>query len=242
VGGAAPADPLAPAFAPRELAVRRLGGSGAAFDRRFFSFPRERAPAAAALGRGVVVAGAPATDSYVFLASYALAPIPVSFDSGRARPARVGGRLLQLEAAGGRARDGAGPRGVPDGARSLTAFLVSVLRVAGVSRPRRPRLARGPRARPGLARASRRAAAWSVALGCGLIGAMVPLSLLVRVHPGWPAFLVLAAAAVLVCRRLGAPAPASREAAEGARRDAAAAAPRSGRWSRRASRPTRCAP
>jgi hypothetical protein len=76
------------AFAPRELAVRRLGGSGAAFDRRFFSFlenARRRLPRSAA---GVVVAGAPATDSYVFLASYALAPIPVSFDS--AAPARPG--------------------------------------------------------------------------------------------------------------------------------------------------------
>jgi hypothetical protein len=72
----------------------------------------------------------------------------------------------------------------------------------------------------GLAARARRAerAAWSVALGCGLIGAMVPLSLLVRVHPGWPAFLVLAAATVLVCRRLGVPAPASREPAEDARR------------------------
>jgi len=69
------------AFAPRELAVRRLGGSGAAFDRRFFSFlenARRRLPPSAA---GVVVANAPATDCYVFLASYALAPIPVSFDT-----------------------------------------------------------------------------------------------------------------------------------------------------------------
>jgi hypothetical protein len=69
------------AFAPRELAVRRLGGSGTAFDRRFFSFlenARRRLPRSAA---GVVVANAPATDSYVFLASYALAPVPVSFDA-----------------------------------------------------------------------------------------------------------------------------------------------------------------
>jgi len=63
----------------------------------------------------------------------------------------------------------------------------------------------------GLDERARRAerAAWSVAVGCALIGAMVPLALVVRVHPGWPAFLVLAAAVVLVCRRLRAPAPAS---------------------------------
>jgi hypothetical protein len=66
-------------FAPRELAVRRLGGSGAAFDRRYFSFlenARRRLPRSTP---GVVIANAPDTDPYVFLAAYALAPIPVSF-------------------------------------------------------------------------------------------------------------------------------------------------------------------
>jgi hypothetical protein len=52
-------------------------------------------------------------------------------------------------------------------------------------------------------------AAWSVAVGCALIGAMVPLALFLRVHPGWLAFGVLAAATVLVCRRLRAPAPST---------------------------------
>jgi hypothetical protein len=68
----------------------------------------------------------------------------------------------------------------------------------------------------GLDERARRAerAAWSVAIGCALIGAMVPLALVVRVHPGWPAFLVLAAATVLVCRRLRAPAPAALATAE----------------------------
>jgi hypothetical protein len=36
--------------------------------------------------------------------------------------------------------------------------------------------------------------AWSWALGVGLVAAMVPIALLARVRPGWPAFLVLAAA------------------------------------------------
>ena len=64
-------------FAPRELAVRRLGGSGAAFDRRFFAFvetARRRLPASAG---GVAIYGAPDAEPYLYLASYALAPRPV---------------------------------------------------------------------------------------------------------------------------------------------------------------------
>jgi hypothetical protein len=64
-------------FAPRELAVRRLGGSGAAFDRRYFVFlenARRRLPASA---RGVVLYGTPAADPYLFLAAYVFAPLPV---------------------------------------------------------------------------------------------------------------------------------------------------------------------
>jgi hypothetical protein len=64
-------------FAPRELAVRRLGGSGAAFDRRYFSFlenARRRLPAAA---RGVALYGTPPDDPYLFLAAYVFAPLPV---------------------------------------------------------------------------------------------------------------------------------------------------------------------
>ncbi len=69
------------AFSPRELAVRRLGGSGAAFDRRYFSFlegARRRLPVAVA---GVAIYGTPygtpASDAYLHLATYVLAPRPV---------------------------------------------------------------------------------------------------------------------------------------------------------------------
>jgi len=64
-------------FAPRALAVRRLGGSGAAFDRRYFSFlenARRRLPASA---RGVALYGTPPDDPYLFLAAYVFAPLPV---------------------------------------------------------------------------------------------------------------------------------------------------------------------
>lgn len=64
-------------FAPRELAVRRLGGSGAAFDRPYFAFlenARRRLPASAA---GVAIYGAPPAEPYLYLASYVLAPRPV---------------------------------------------------------------------------------------------------------------------------------------------------------------------
>lgn len=64
-------------FAPRELAVRRLGGSGTAFDRAFFAFlenARRRLPAET---RGVAIYGAPDAEPYLYLASYALAPRPV---------------------------------------------------------------------------------------------------------------------------------------------------------------------
>lgn len=65
------------AFASKELAVRRLGGSGAAFDRRYFSFlenARRRMPGSAA---GVAIYGAPAGEPSLYLASYHLAPLPV---------------------------------------------------------------------------------------------------------------------------------------------------------------------
>jgi hypothetical protein len=64
-------------FAPRELAVRRLSGSGTAFDRRYFSFlenARRRLPASAA---GVAIYGTPGTEPYRYLATYTLAPVPV---------------------------------------------------------------------------------------------------------------------------------------------------------------------
>jgi hypothetical protein len=64
-------------FAPRELAVRRLRGSGTAFDRRYFSFlenARRRLPASTP---GVAIYGTPGTEPYRYLANYALAPVPV---------------------------------------------------------------------------------------------------------------------------------------------------------------------
>ncbi|MEP6993769.1 MAG: hypothetical protein ABI968_04530 [Acidobacteriota bacterium] len=64
-------------FAPRELAVRRLGGSGTAFDRGYFSFlegARRRLPASA---QGVAVIGVPEENPYLYLAAYQMAPRPV---------------------------------------------------------------------------------------------------------------------------------------------------------------------
>jgi hypothetical protein len=66
------------AFATRELAVRRLGGSSAAFDRRYFIFlesVRRKLPMHAA---GVVVATPAPGDPALYLAAYTMAPIPVA--------------------------------------------------------------------------------------------------------------------------------------------------------------------
>jgi len=73
-------------FAPRELAVRRLGGSGTAFDRNFFAFlenARRRLPASAT---GVAIYGAPDAEPYVYLANYALAPRSVRMAPDRLPP------------------------------------------------------------------------------------------------------------------------------------------------------------
>ena len=62
------------AFASKELAVRRLGGSGAAFDRRYFSFlenARRRMPVDTP---GVVLVRPPGDPSYLYLGAYWLAP------------------------------------------------------------------------------------------------------------------------------------------------------------------------
>lgn len=67
------------AYAPKELAVRRLGGSGTAFDRRFFSFlenARRRIPKSA---KGVIIIGVPGNEPLIYLAAYEFAPLPVSF-------------------------------------------------------------------------------------------------------------------------------------------------------------------
>jgi hypothetical protein len=69
------------AYAPKELALRRLGGSGTAFDRRYFSFlenARRRLPADAA---GVALYGVPTGEPYLYLAHYVFAPRPVRVGS-----------------------------------------------------------------------------------------------------------------------------------------------------------------
>ena len=61
----------------QDLALRRLGGSGAAFDRRYFAFlesVRRKMPAGT---RGIAIFRDPPTTEALYLASYALAPIPV---------------------------------------------------------------------------------------------------------------------------------------------------------------------
>ena len=63
--------------ASHELALRRLEGSGAAFDRDFFRFlesARRRLPAAV---RGVALYTPHRTTEALYLASYQLAPVPV---------------------------------------------------------------------------------------------------------------------------------------------------------------------
>jgi hypothetical protein len=63
--------------ASQELALRRLAGSGAAFDRHYFVFlesARRQIPPGT---RGVAIFRDPPTTEALYLASYALAPIPV---------------------------------------------------------------------------------------------------------------------------------------------------------------------
>lgn len=60
-----------------ELAARRLEGSGAAFDRKYFLFvesARRRLPAGV---RGVAIYTSRKTTEALYLASYQLAPVPV---------------------------------------------------------------------------------------------------------------------------------------------------------------------
>lgn len=67
-------------FAPKELAVRRLGGSGAAVDRRYFSFlenARRRIPPGTP-GVALRVLEPRPDMPYLYLATYCLAPLPVS--------------------------------------------------------------------------------------------------------------------------------------------------------------------
>jgi len=64
-------------FAPRDLAVRRLGGSGTGFDRQFFSFLENARRSIPPGTPGVVLSGTPADDAHRFLAEYWFAPLPV---------------------------------------------------------------------------------------------------------------------------------------------------------------------
>ena len=76
------------AFAPKELAVRRLGGSGAAFDRKFFSFLENARRSVPASAKGIVIVGGPHDQAHLYLATYQLAPYPVQFEfSNNDRPA-----------------------------------------------------------------------------------------------------------------------------------------------------------
>ena len=65
------------ASASRPLADRRLGGSGAAFDRRFFAFLEAARRALPAGVEGVALETARGGDDELYLASYHLAPAPV---------------------------------------------------------------------------------------------------------------------------------------------------------------------
>ena len=76
--------------APLELARRRLGGSGTAFDRAYFVFlenARRRLPAGTL---GVGLYGTPRTEPYVYLAGYVFAPRPVHLAPRTLPPGWVG--------------------------------------------------------------------------------------------------------------------------------------------------------
>lgn len=66
------------AYAPRSIAVRRLGGSSTAFDRGFFVFlesARRKMPRGVA---GVAVLVPDPSEAQLYLAAYEFAPIPAS--------------------------------------------------------------------------------------------------------------------------------------------------------------------
>ena len=62
------------AFAPKELAVRRLGGSGTAFDRRYFSFLENVRRSLPPDTAGVALDNTPGDPAHLYLAAYWLAP------------------------------------------------------------------------------------------------------------------------------------------------------------------------
>jgi len=63
--------------AARSLEDRRLGGSGAAFDRRFFAFLEGARRALPAGVEGIALETSRGADEELYLASYHLAPVPV---------------------------------------------------------------------------------------------------------------------------------------------------------------------
>ncbi len=65
------------ASASRALADRRLGGSGAAFDRRFFQFLEAARRALPTGVEGIALETSRGADEELYLASYHLAPVPV---------------------------------------------------------------------------------------------------------------------------------------------------------------------
>jgi hypothetical protein len=74
------------AYAPRELAVRRLGGSSAAFDRRFFLFLESARRSLPKRTRGVIILPPAAGEPALYLAAYVFAPVPVAFAPARVPP------------------------------------------------------------------------------------------------------------------------------------------------------------
>ena len=62
------------AFAPKELAVRRLGGSGTAFDRRYFSFLENVRRSLPPETAGIDLYNTRADPAHLYLAAYWLAP------------------------------------------------------------------------------------------------------------------------------------------------------------------------
>lgn len=73
-------------FAPRELATRRLGGSSAAFDRRFFQFVESARRVLPRGTPGVALDLAAPGERHLYLASYTLAPVPVLLSSDSSPP------------------------------------------------------------------------------------------------------------------------------------------------------------
>ena len=63
--------------APLDSKTRRLNGTAAAFDRRFFVFLESARRSLPAGTPGVVLLGVPRTNEVFYLAAYQLAPVPV---------------------------------------------------------------------------------------------------------------------------------------------------------------------